>query len=730
MRWVRYLRWVSLERRYDDTLIAALASAEKQVQQAYRPVIQVHKWFARRPGSLFRGLLLAHFDDRPLAESYWESHDLDGVVLDPLQGGGTTLYEANRLGLSVVGYDTNPLSRWIVERKLEPLDVAAYVEAGEKIAEAVEGEIGHLYRTTCGECGDTAEVKFFIWTKTHVCAECDTETLVMSGALVAGRGMKRHTHDVLVCGHCRALHQFLPGEMPDDCPTCGTAYAETKVPARGHCRGCGVEFLATPKAATSSPRHTLIGIEYHCAACKQREGRHGRFFKGPDDEDHARFEEAQRRYRELGSSPYWPDNEIEAGDETNRLLRWGYRRWRELHNERQLLGLHLIAKRIAAAPQGLQASLATTFSDFIRYQNMVCRYDPAALKVLDVFSIHGFPVHRIQCEAALIGIPRVGSGAWRHWLAKYAAAKGYCHTPFETRRSGGRKTIVPTPGERIEGRFVSDPADLVVKRSALLRVASISSETLPAESVDLVATDPPYHDSVHYSELLDFCYAWLRRLVPDVPYFSSATTRSGEEASGNKTAGRGLEHYAEQLSAVYQAAARALKPGQPFVFTFHDNDLDAYGAVAVALLDAGLVPMRTIGCPSEMRGSIHINGSGSSRVDTVFVLRKPPAALPDARPLDELVAEQIAHIKAARLHVSDGDRRCLNFGVVTERVVRELRDGWQPELSIEERLGSVCSRLRELDEAPGTPAAGLSEPRGRGRGVAIATTSRRRSSAR
>jgi len=31
----------------------------------------------------------------------------------PFMGGGTTLFEANRLGLSTNGYDTNPMSRWI-----------------------------------------------------------------------------------------------------------------------------------------------------------------------------------------------------------------------------------------------------------------------------------------------------------------------------------------------------------------------------------------------------------------------------------------------------------------------------------------------------------------------------------------------------------------------------------------------------------------------------------------
>jgi putative DNA methylase len=42
-----------METNFDETLIAGLASAEKQVQQSYRPIIGVHKWFARRPGTLW-----------------------------------------------------------------------------------------------------------------------------------------------------------------------------------------------------------------------------------------------------------------------------------------------------------------------------------------------------------------------------------------------------------------------------------------------------------------------------------------------------------------------------------------------------------------------------------------------------------------------------------------------------------------------------------------------------
>src|SRR4051812_17221154 len=45
---------LSIEVGFDVSFIAGMALREKQVQQNYRPIIAVHKWFARRPGTLFR----------------------------------------------------------------------------------------------------------------------------------------------------------------------------------------------------------------------------------------------------------------------------------------------------------------------------------------------------------------------------------------------------------------------------------------------------------------------------------------------------------------------------------------------------------------------------------------------------------------------------------------------------------------------------------------------------
>jgi adenine-specific DNA methylase len=47
-----------IERDFDVPFVADLALREEQIQQNYRPIMAVHKWFARRPGTLFRALIL------------------------------------------------------------------------------------------------------------------------------------------------------------------------------------------------------------------------------------------------------------------------------------------------------------------------------------------------------------------------------------------------------------------------------------------------------------------------------------------------------------------------------------------------------------------------------------------------------------------------------------------------------------------------------------------------
>lgn len=102
-----------------------------------KPVYQIHKWWARRLGSVFRMIVLAAFGRQDESEAdiwhrFCNGVDLGGkIVLDPFMGGGTTVVEALRLGCRVIGVDINPVA-WFVTKKVADLVqlVGADVRAG------------------------------------------------------------------------------------------------------------------------------------------------------------------------------------------------------------------------------------------------------------------------------------------------------------------------------------------------------------------------------------------------------------------------------------------------------------------------------------------------------------------------------------------------------------------------------------------------------------------------
>lgn len=163
-----------IEKNFDIPFIADLALHEKQIQQNYRPIIAVHKWFARRPGTLFRGLLLSEFVGGSLRDNFYKAHNLKEIkVADPFMGGGTPLIEANRLGCDITGYDINPMAYWIVRQEIENIDLEAYRKAAFALHGLLEKKIGDFYKTTCMKCGSpNAHVKYFIWVKTLRCGDC------------------------------------------------------------------------------------------------------------------------------------------------------------------------------------------------------------------------------------------------------------------------------------------------------------------------------------------------------------------------------------------------------------------------------------------------------------------------------------------------------------------------------------------------------------------------------
>jgi putative DNA methylase len=695
-----------IEQNFDVAFVAALALREKQIQQNYRPIIAVHKWFARRPGTLFRAIILSEFLDVPLNESFYRSNKLNGVkIADPFMGGGTPLIEANRLGCDIFGFDINPMAYWIVKQEIEQLDLESYIRGATDLIQELRPKIGSYYETCCLQCGNTkAQVKYFLWVKVHNCVNCGEDFSLFPGYLISEN--KRHPKNVILCHSCGDLVESSNLDEPGDCPSCGETLL-VKGPAKsGHCvcPNCGLnnQYIYNNR---SVPKHKLFAIEYYCPNCKK--DHKGRFFKKPDRTDANRFEEAESQFNKL-KPLYIPTGPIPSGDESDRLHKWGYKYYHEMFNTRQLLGLELSCRFISKYEDvKILNALATNLSDLLRYQNMLCRYDTMALKSLDIFSVHGFPVGLIQCESNFLGIRNenntglVGSGGWLNIINKFIKAKSYCNSPFEIRHLGNKNSKINTVGEWIGERNEKYPNEI---RNVQLQCDDATQIVLPLSSLDAVLTDPPYFGNVQYAELMDFCYVWLRKLTIDNCHaFEKQSTRDPNELTINENMNRGLEHFTEGLCAIFKKMAAALKPGALLAFTYHHNAIEAYFPIAVAILDSDFISTASIPSPSEMNASIHINGTNSSRIDTLFICRSAKSLSCDQYPcspeeIAKFVDIDISNLIKAKLKPKRGDIRCIAYGHMIRSAIAYLSTNWDNDKSTKERLNSVRLAIEEIGE--------------------------------
>jgi hypothetical protein len=184
----------------------------------------------------------------------------------------------------------------------------------------------------------------------------------------------------------------------------------------------------------------------------------------------------------------------------------------------------------------------------------------------------------------------------------------------------------------------------------------------------------------------------------DEPIFKPLSTRHPDELTGNLTMDRGLNHFTQGLSTVFQQMVNALKPGAPFVFTYHHNKLEAYYPIAVALLDAGLTCSVSIPCPAEMGASIHINGTTSSIIDTIFVCRlhgtvSKSLIASTPKEVADLVHLDLERLREGNVKPTQGDIRCIIYGHLIRLAVWNLRNSWEKTKPASEKLDILARYL-------------------------------------
>jgi putative DNA methylase len=119
------------------------------------------------------------------------------------------------------------------------------------------------------------------------------------------------------------------------------------------------------------------------------------------------------------------------------------------------------------------------------------------------------------------------------------------------------------------------------------------------------------------------------------------------------------------------------------------------------LLDAGLVCTATLPCPAEMGASIHINGTQSSVMDTIFVCRttgRIQASQFDAdqEALERMLRADLENLQRAGLKLTLGDTRCILFGHLMRLAVWQLRPTWRDNVPVAGKLERIKKKLQHI----------------------------------
>ena len=247
--------------------ISTLAQRESWRKEIHRPIYHIHKWWAKRLGSVFRGLVLGCQlgEDEDLTDTFYRSQEFsDFSVFDPFMGSGTTLGEAHKLGFAALGRDINPVAVEAVRVALGSLQAAPLEEAFTDLSKTVGARIRLLYRTECSQ-GLLAQVLYYFWVMRAPCPACHEAVDLFSSWVRARNAYPRLKPEVKVlCPSCDAWFKGLYAVTEATCPACNLHFNPTKGTVRGAnatCRTCEHTFSVREAVAEmgACPSFRLYG---------------------------------------------------------------------------------------------------------------------------------------------------------------------------------------------------------------------------------------------------------------------------------------------------------------------------------------------------------------------------------------------------------------------------------------------------------------------------------------
>lgn len=620
-------------RHIDAAFVSSKVRREVRNREVHLPPVSTYRWWARRTEAVNGTIIDAVSADRPGRM----------VVSDPFAGGGVIPLAAVMRGHSVYAQDLNPWAARGLASMLALPDPGSLRDGIAAMTQRVLTSAQAAYGTVLAD-GTPALVSHTFRVAVAPCTVCGRSQRIYPHALVSltSRVERNLPEAFLACpnGHLFKGRRDVAGA----CSTCGelTDPVSAYTPRRVVTCQCGHQDRLEDRSRAMGLTWEVVLVE------RAGGGKRELSLPTPGELAAAEAEHASPRMQ-LGAIP--------EGQETAVLRRHGFNSWEDLYPRRQRA---MVERLLELAPScspdaDVVAALQLAIIGSTEMAGHLSRWDRYYLKSYESMAGHRFNFTTLPVEPNAWGTTTSGRGTTLRRLVQLVKAAEW----LRERTGGGLRVLGPVAasaptvpallGQDVDGQSLDRPDVLVV-------VGSSQRQLLPTGSVDLVLTDPPYHDDVQYGELSLPLQAWAGLAPAD----------SGGDAVVNRATGQlvAAGSYTALLASIFRESARLLRDDGHLIFSYANRDPRAWAQLLEALQSAGL---RAAGCTI-----VH------SENETDHAKRNVRACTLDL--LLDLVPVSGITVTKHRPIVGDAAEEKF-LGIIAEYVlaVGDLAGGWQEE---------------------------------------------------
>lgn len=537
---------ISPLRDLDPVELSRSAAKESRNRETRVPSVSVFRWWARRTEAIMG----------PIIEAFASGFDRPIAIADFFSGGGTVPIAALRRGHSVYAQDINSWATLGLQETLRLPKADRIQELARELESGTMSCLAPLYETVLSD-GSAGQVAHTLRVTKSTCTACGKEHRNFPHCLIS-LCTRKERGELGAYLACPVGHLWL-GQATgiQECPICG-ARCDPKIRymdgRQVTCISCGKTESLRARFSRSVPRWETVLVERTTHSVRE--------LCFPTDAEMIQADLTPEFNSVLAGLT------IPEGPETHRLKQMGYDYWSDIYPDRQEYALNLLITAIdsLAANDHERSLLRMIACGAAEMAGYLSRWDRYYLKPYEVMAGHRFSTPVLAVEPNVWGAPRSGRGTFNRRVRQVKRASTWLHDELEM------LPVTVSISDSDSGKQSTlDDVDIHV-------VAGDSSNTLLSDKcIDLILTDPPYHDDVHYSNLASLFHAWRQTSSPETPLETLALSDTSE--------------YGDGLYEIFAEMRRVLSDDGHLVLTYANRSPTAWVQLFTALQRAGFWPV-------------------------------------------------------------------------------------------------------------------------------------------